>query len=391
MLCENENNIRRCFCDAPTNIIKCPEIYKNKNRPCLCCYCYCCRCCKPPKPEPEPEPEPAVSVGTPEELNAIRFNLSGNYVLSDNIDLTEFISPGGEGFNGGLHWEPIGSRDNPFTGKFDGKCHKITGLQTNRLFYDNVGLFGRIENSEIKNLIVETSGTGVRLNYYGGILVGSCRNSNITNCHTDGVISGRYVGGLAGYLDIGNHILDCGSSGEINATLTGGGFAGYCYTNNKIERCHSRSNVLNTGYDSGGFTGYIHSESKILNCYALGNIWGNQFTGGFMGASGSISNDISKCYSAGSVYGVNIFVGGFAGVNGEGTTRNCFYDIETSGQLKGAGAGYGDFESGIFGRTTKEMKTESTFTSHGWDFVNIWDMKRHVTYPFLRHKFVCAG
>jgi len=34
------------------------------------------------------------------------------------------------------------------------------------------------------------------------------------------------------------------------------------------------------------------------------------------------------------------------------------------------------------GKTTSEMKTESTFA--GWDFINIWNINEGINYPYLR-------
>jgi hypothetical protein len=58
-----------------------------------------------------------------------------------------------------------------------------------------------------------------------------------------------------------------------------------------------------------------------------------------------------------------------------GTVTASFWDIDTSGQLTSAGG---------TGKTTAEMKTKSTFTDAGWDFVEIWDIGENQTYPFLR-------
>jgi len=68
---------------------------------------------------------------------------------------------------------------------------------------------------------------------------------------------------------------------------------------------------------------------------------------------------VSNCYATGSVSGSSI-VGGLVGYDYFGTVTASFWDIDTSGQLTSAGGE---------GKTTAEMKTLSTFTSAGWDFV----------------------
>jgi hypothetical protein len=65
-----------------------------------------------------------------------------------------------------------------------------------------------------------------------------------------------------------------------------------------------------------------------------------------------------------------------AGHNSYGAvTDDCFWDIETSGQTTSAGG---------TGKTTVEMKTLSTFTCAGWDFVETWGIEDNQTYPFLK-------
>jgi len=59
----------------------------------------------------------------------------------------------------------------------------------------------------------------------------------------------------------------------------------------------------------------------------------------------------------------------------EGTITNCFWDTETSGQATSDGG---------TGKTTAEMKTQSTFTDAGWDFTTpIWTIQAEINdgYP----------
>lgn len=49
-------------------------------------------------------------------LKAIANDLNGNYVLTQDITLSD------------AEWTPIGTSDRPFTGTLDGKCFTIKGL-----------------------------------------------------------------------------------------------------------------------------------------------------------------------------------------------------------------------------------------------------------------------
>ena len=63
------------------------------------------------------------------------------------------------------------------------------------------------------------------------------------------------------------------------------------------------------------------------------------------------------------------------GLNYDGSFVSSFWDIQTSGQTTSAGG---------TGMTTAQMKTLSTFTSAGWDFVSVWGLAENQTYPYLR-------
>lgn len=55
----------------------------------------------------------------------------------------------------------------------------------------------------------------------------------------------------------------------------------------------------------------------------------------------------------------------------------CFWDTQTSGMITSDGG---------IGKTTAQMKTQSTFTDAGWDFDNVWQIEGVVNdgYPFLQ-------
>ncbi|NOR45037.1 MAG: T9SS type A sorting domain-containing protein [Candidatus Delongbacteria bacterium] len=182
-----------------------------------------------------------------------------------------------------------------------------------------------------------------------------------------------------------------------------------------IEKCRSNVNVLGYNY-TGGLIG--RSDGVISQSYSMGSVTlfeeaeTAMGTGGFVGAS---ANSISNCFSASNVIGNSIgtygggFVGrreggsiensfsygivtgdlcgGFSG-SGYGNTINCFWDVETSGIVDST-----VYENDPIGFTTTEMKTLSTFTDAGWDFVgesangteDIWDINGVTNngYPFL--------
>lgn len=242
----------------------------------------------PDRPESEEKADPAETgilengeITSARQLEQIRNNPSGNYVLKNHIDISEIEN-----------WVPIGDRDTPFTGTFDGNGYTITGLNINRPNADRVGLFGHTA----KGAVIK----------------------NITIVQTD--VKGRnYVGILAGYNE--GSIQNSSVYGTVEAFSTGGLFVGQNV--GQIEASSSGGQIKSTGSDSiGGFAGNnsanigtidLAAKGIIKNCYSLSNVTGNMNVGGFAGF-----NDcgmITDSYAKGIVDGT-ANVGGFIGNNG---------------------------------------------------------------------------
>ena len=169
---------------------------------------------------------------TPEDLDSIddtEESLSGYYILMKDIDLTEYLSSSGVGYNDGKGWTAIGSYVDTldtsiatkysFKGTFDGNGHVISGLYSNRkdTASFNAGLFGyTTATATIKNLGVVGKLT---VSSYSGGLVGT-NSGVIENCWTNvemdvysGEASYRYVGGFVGN-NFGT-ISNCYSIGKV--------------------------------------------------------------------------------------------------------------------------------------------------------------------------------
>ncbi|HOZ31013.1 MAG TPA: T9SS type A sorting domain-containing protein, partial [Bacteroidales bacterium] len=100
------------------------------------------------------------------------------------------------------------------------------------------------------------------------------------------------------------------------------------------------------------------------------------------GLVGSMSNrtSISKSYSTGAIIAIGspsvTNVGGLVGfTEGNSNATDSYWDIETSG--------YSESDGGT-GKTTAELKIESTFINY--DFTNIWGIDPNINdgYPYLR-------
>ena len=273
--------------------------------------------------------------------NVPRNDFAGvHFILTHDLDLTEYLAPGGAGYNSGAGWVPIGT-GGVFYGSFDGDGHTITGLFVNTTSSD-AGLFGTFVGNSIKNLgLVNVSITG----------------------------SGD-AGGLAGFSN--GDIENCFVTGNVKGTGNVGGLVGN--GSSFFSNCYNASNVV------GGIAGGIAGGNSTIggpsagNCFNSGDIKGTSTTGGIIGDT---NRTVQNCYSTGSVFG-GTDTGGIVGSIRYAVT-NCFFLSESGGINDGLnGAGVISDTSGpsiikADPKTMAELQTMSTFTTvsvadGGWDF-----------------------
>ena len=284
-------------------------------------------------------------IKTADELQAMKDNLSGKYILMNDIDLS------------GYNWEAVGSDSDHFTGEFNGNGYVISNLTINNPTKNSQGLFGRVENGTLENIALEN--VDVTGNAFVGGLVGDIVGS-ITNSYSTGSVTGssNNVGGLAGYID--GSITNSYSTGSVAGCAEVGGLAGYI--DGSITNSYSTGSVTGEAHVGGLVGGIVGS---ITNSYSTGSATGDDYVGGFVGL---IDGSITNSYSTGSVMGNAFGVGGFVGENRSGTFTNCYYDTQKSGQATGCGTGGSTDISGV---TTSELNdlisagTLPSFTSVG--------------------------
>ena len=210
-----------------------------------------------------------------QSINKDRESLAGYYVLENDIDLTDYLSYGGEGYNDNRGWNQIGiyhdleadpTRDS-FTGTFDGNGHIISGYFENRAddLAHNEGLFGYVTNQGlIKNVgFVGTSKKTTGRNFIGGFVgfnEGTIRNCwsnvNISNKHEDKLFHsiGAFAGANTGIID------GCYTLGLPEGDTLVGAFVGKNY--GEISNCFSL-NASNSHFYATQITG------STTNCHVF--------------------------------------------------------------------------------------------------------------------------
>ena len=219
-----------------------------------------------------------------------------------------------------------------------------------------------------------------------GGLVGVNRRS-ITGSYATGKVNGnRFVGGLIGNHGHGSEMHNCFAIGNVSGNEFVGGMVGYNYLSS-IHQCSAYGDVEGKSC-MGGLIGKNTGNSP-RNCFAVGDVSGDENVGGLIGWNVDYygSSVLKYCYSAGRVAG-DVNVGGLVGNNEENHYLYSFWNSDLNPGLRGAGEDVSPI--GIFGKTTIEMQTQSTFTEYGWDFVGedvngteeIWKMPES-GYPLL--------
>ena len=356
-----------------------------------------------------------IEVRTIEDLYNIRNDLTANYILMDDIDLTTATAQGGEWDFDGNGWNPIGSNDvygaEAFTGIFEGNGRSIIGLRidatnvpsgTDTTVY--VGLFARVDGV-VKNLSVagNISFSNTSKDIYIGGLAGTSEGALFEGCKSFVDVYAKsgsadtstakyvYAGGIVG--NVSNSTINmCANSGKVETYISGhtskayvSGIAGKV-ANSTISRAYNSGDIYSKSVAYQTFVGtltggYIKTEDaysyvngisyggSVENSYNSGVISGEEIysTNTYSGITCSAEN-ISTSYNVG-----NINSGAGKGV-GSGTISNCYY-------LKGTGT----TSTGATVLTESQMLKTSLYT--GFDFENVWILNPNAIHPYPQLKF----
>jgi hypothetical protein len=323
-----------------------------------------------------------IPISTDAELNAIRNNLSGSYILVNDIILSG-------------NWTPIGTSTNPFTGVFDGNGYTISGLTINSTsgrvgMFGQVGLGGIVKNLGLINVNITGGGT---VGHTGGI-VGN-NSGTVQNCYTTGSVSGS-----------GTSVSGIGGIVGVNLGI--------------VQNCYSMSTV--TGIDSvpvGGIVGSNNETGIVRNCYSTSDFIGNsRYAGGIVGYN--FRGTVENCYSTGDINS-SFTAGGIVGYDlGTTIVKNCVALNPRVFSLDGSSGRIQPYTSGTltnnYGRNGMIVKTTPITTGnhndrHGanvtteqavtqdwwnaptagwdttspWDFTNVWYPADGARLPTLRN------
>lgn len=254
----------------------------------------------------------------------IRENLSGNYKLTSDIDLSQIAQD--DKNVGKLGWIPFGygtdgKWQGSFSGIFDGNGHSISGLtmkgntddsKNGETPYTSTGLFGRVEGGTLKNVNINDADITV-----SNAATGCCIHTGILAGFVD---SDEETGANASVenVSVSGKVIFSSPKQTVEENLVIGGIIGYT---GKADITNCTNNAL-VGYESkdmerpanptsrflGGITGYLQ-RGNITSCVNKGNVVSYRYYYGiYSDKSGDLIDNILSgldCYNvSGGICGV---------------------------------------------------------------------------------------
>ncbi len=230
-------------------------------------------------------------VSTKEDLQNMKNNLAGNYMLAKDIDMS-----------GVDNFTPIGNSTS-FTGKFDGLGHTLSNLVINKENGNNIGVFGIVgSGSVIENL--KLSGGNIKGRSCVGLV--GYNLGTVRRVYNDGVaVEGRTsVGGIVG--ENQGMVTQVWNKGAVSGTTQVGGIVGL-----------NNGGTVEVAYNAGSVNG-------IAGRYTIGYI------GGIVGQN--VNGSVENVYNTGNVSAANgLNIGGIVGSNtaSAGKTATVSYAYNT--------------------------------------------------------------
>lgn len=284
------------------------------------------------------------------DFNQIVNNLSGHYRLMNDLDFNK------------LKQLPIGTKDKPFTGVFDGNGFSISNYEIERNeSTTHIGLFGHAKNATFRNLYIRDTAiefvSDINEKLFGGILLGqgesvrleniqitssvsisinplfkstvggivgeltgsSVKPSYLTVISNEGSVSGKgEVGGIVGSANY-TELESVKNTGTITSDNSAGGIVGYLYRG-KLNQAENAGEIQSTSRGGGGVGSA--SYSVIENVINHGFIRSNGSWGDFGGIIGHMINTtLSSAKNVGGfeTRGNLTYVGGLVGEAGQGS------------------------------------------------------------------------
>ena len=310
-------------------------------------------------------------IATAEQLDRIRDDLTGHYLLIGDIDLSGYEN-----------WMPIGTfqprsdapedaevphPDYAFTGTFDGAGHTISNLTISCEAPMGAGLFGCASGTE-SNAASIGHFTLKDVNVSGIYLVGGAVGLQFMNCpvseiHLEGDNKLTGMQGIGGIVGTGFDLIsDCSATADVIVSGDDGACAGLIAggtTMSSIKNCQVTGGSItaegNATWGFGALCGAPWGAAEITDCKVSGTVItvngeNNRLVGGLVGFGGTYDPEAPAQITGCTVENVTITVsettdsvGGLIGAGKEmmeGSDQMSSFiisDCAVSGSISGGG------------------------------------------------------
>ena len=310
-------------------------------------------------------------IATAEQLDRIRDDLTGHYILIGDIDLSGYEN-----------WMPIGTfqprsdapedaevphPDYAFTGTFDGAGHTISNLTISCEAPMGAGLFGCASGTE-SNAASIGHFTLKDVNVSGFYLVGGAVGLQFMNCpvsdiHLEGDNKLTGMQGIGGIVGTGFDLIsDCSATADVIVSGDDGACAGLIAggtTMSSIKNCQVTGGSItaegNAAWGFGALCGAPWGAAEITDCKVSGTVItvngeNNRLVGGLVGFGGTYDPEAPAQITGCTVEDVTITVsettdsvGGLIGAGKEmmeGSDQMSSFiisDCAVSGSISGGG------------------------------------------------------
>ena len=310
-------------------------------------------------------------IATAEQMDRIRDDLTGHYILISDIDLSGYEN-----------WMPIGTfqprsdapedaevphPDYAFTGTFDGAGHTISNLTISCEAPMGAGLFGCASGTE-SNAASIGHFTLKDVNVSGIYLVGGAVGLQFMNCpvseiHLEGDNKLTGMQGIGGIVGTGFDLIsDCSATADVIVSGDDGACAGLIAggtTMSSIKNCQVTGGSItaegNATWGFGALCGAPWGAAEITDCKVSGTVItvngeNNRLVGGLVGFGGTYDPEAPAQITGCTVEDVTITVsettdsvGGLIGAGKEmmeGSDQMSSFiisDCAVSGSISGGG------------------------------------------------------
>lgn len=313
------------------------------------------------------------------------------YRLTQDIDLTSWITKNNP--DGG--WIPIGDDVvGVRIAELDGQGHTISGLRLNDTTHTNVGIFSRLKGT-VKNLHLKiTEVKATQVSAHVGSLVGTLLGT-IEGCSVEGAVTteGVDIGLIAGLATDKATITACSAKGSVSNSTAAAMIGGIVGKNSGIiDNCYSDVTITGSGEDNycGGITG--HNMGTVSHCYALGDVSGCRI-GGVVGYNAESSARITACVALNKRLSATTSAQRVLGSFGSNapTPGDDNYALSTMNvSVNDKPLVIYDDPLNGYAKTDAALKTEDTYTAHGWTFPDPWTIYEGHSYPFFTRDEIVA-